>query len=82
MCINYVNECIYYVNQVASRSNNRHQRLHDALRNVRGNAALVEELLTWLSRAHEQLSDWEKEQIPRDLVIMETVVKQHTVSHC
>ena len=46
------------------RSSQRTQRLQEALRNIRGNAALLEELLAWLTEAQALLSAKDKDLIP------------------
>ena len=70
----------YFPQQAINRSNQRFQRLQDALRNVRGNAALLEELLAWLTEALALLSAKEKDPIPEDLTVVEALAKEHLVS--
>ena len=70
----------YFPKQAINRSNQRFQRLQDALRNVRGNAALLEELLAWLTEALALLSAKEKDPIPEDLTVVEALAKEHLVS--
>lgn len=65
--------------QAVNRSNQRMQRLQEALRNMRGNAALLEDLLTWLTEAHALLTAKEKDPIPGDLTVVEVLVKEHLV---
>ena len=66
--------------QLLQRGKSREQRLQDALRNIQGNAALVEELLSWLTEAQVLLATKEKDPIPEDLNVVETLAKEHTVS--
>lgn len=46
---------------------------------MRGNAALLEDLLTWLTEAHALLTAKEKDPIPDDLTVVEVLVKEHLV---
>ena len=62
-----------------NRSNQRAQRLQDAMRAMRGNAALLEELLAWLTEAQALLTAKEKDLIPEDLHVVEDLVKEHLV---
>ena len=66
--------------QLLQRGKSREQRLQDALRNIQGNAALVEELLSWLTEAQVLLATKEKDPIPEDLNVVETLAKEHSVS--
>ena len=66
--------------QASNRADQRSQRLQEALRNIRGNAALLEELLTWLTEAQALLATKEKDPIPEDLTVVEALVKEHLVS--
>ena len=66
--------------QALNRSAQRAQRLNDALRQLRGNAALLEELLAWISEAHALLTTKERDPIPEDLTVVETLVREHLVS--
>ncbi|KAK3083433.1 hypothetical protein FSP39_022457, partial [Pinctada imbricata] len=67
--------------QLLQRAKNRGQRLQDALKNIQGNAALVEELLAWLNDAHILLSTKERDPIPEDLKVVEDLVKEHAEFH-
>ncbi|CAH1789990.1 unnamed protein product, partial [Owenia fusiformis] len=67
--------------QAITRSQARSQRLQEALRNIRGNAALLEDLLTWLSEAQTLLNAKEKDPIPEDLTIVEQLMKEHLEFH-
>ena len=69
-----------FVSQAVTRSNQRSLRLQDALRNARSNAALMEELMAWLVDCHALLSAKERDKIPEDLTIIETLNKEHMVS--
>ena len=71
---------IYLCFQLLQRGKSREQRLQDALRNIQGNAALVEELLSWLTEAQVLLATKEKDPIPEDLKVVETLAKEHSVS--
>ena len=66
--------------QLLQRAKTKEERLQDALRNIQGNAALVEELLAWLTEAYVLLSTKEKDPIPDDLNTVETLYKEHVVS--
>lgn len=68
--------------QLLQRAKSREQRLQEALRAIQGNAALVEELLSWLTDAQVLLSTKEKDPIPDDLGVVETLCKEHAVSSC
>lgn len=61
------------------KAKTKEERLQDALRNIQGNAALVEELLAWLTEAYVLLSTKEKDPIPDDLNTVETLYKEHVV---
>ncbi|KAL5005910.1 hypothetical protein ScPMuIL_017068 [Solemya velum] len=67
--------------QLLQRGKTRGQRLQDALRNIQGNAALVEELLAWLTDAHALLSTKERDPVPDDLQVVETLFKEHVEFH-
>ncbi|KAL3854347.1 hypothetical protein ACJMK2_013620 [Sinanodonta woodiana] len=67
--------------QLVQRAKTRGQRLQEGLRNIQGNAALVEELLSWLTDAQVLLSTKEKDPIPEDLNVVETLVKEHNELH-
>ena len=66
--------------QALNRAEQRSQRLQEALRNIRGNAALLEELLALLTEAQALLATKEKDPIPEDLTVVEALVKEHLVS--
>lgn len=61
------------------RGKNQEKRLQDELRNIQGNAALVEELLAWLTDAQVLLSTKERDPIPDDLKVVEDLYKEHLV---
>ena len=65
--------------QLLQRAQNRGQRLQEALRNIQGNAALLEELLAWLTDAQALLATKERDPIPDDLKVVETLYKEHLV---
>ena len=67
--------------QLIGRCAQRSQRLQEALRNIRGNAALLEELLAWLTEAQALLAAKEKDLIPEDLLVVDALVKEHLVRH-
>lgn len=64
-----------------ARCTQRSQRLQEALRAVRGNSALLEELLAWLSEAQALLVTKEKDIMSDDLTVVEALLKEHLVSH-
>jgi len=66
--------------QLLQRAKNREQRLQEALRNIQGNAALVEDLLSWLTEAQVLLSTKERDPIPDDLNVVDNLFKEHVVS--
>ena len=61
------------------RAGQRSQRLQEALRNVRGNAVLLDELLAWLTEAQALLHAKNKDAIPEDLTTVEALVREHLV---
>lgn len=61
------------------RGKNQEKRLQDELRNIQGNAALVEELLAWLTDAQVLLSTKERDPIPDDLKVVDDLYKEHLV---
>jgi len=65
--------------QAVHRSDQRAVRLHDALRAARGSAALVDELLAWLTEAHALLSAKEKDAVSDDLTVVESLLREHLV---
>ncbi|XP_067685972.1 microtubule-actin cross-linking factor 1, isoforms 6/7-like isoform X1 [Haliotis asinina] len=67
--------------QLLQRAKSRAQRLQEALRNIQGNAALLEELLAWLTDAQALLSTKERDPIPDDLKVVETLLKEHLEFH-
>ncbi|CAL1534640.1 unnamed protein product [Lymnaea stagnalis] len=67
--------------QLLQRASNRGQRLQEALRNIQGNAALLEELLAWLTDAQALLATKERDPIPDDLKVVETLLKEHLEFH-
>ncbi|XP_052813001.1 microtubule-actin cross-linking factor 1, isoforms 1/2/3/4/5-like isoform X2 [Mya arenaria] len=67
--------------QLLQRAKSREQRLQEALRGIQGNAALVEELLSWLTEAQVLLVTKEKDPIPDDLSVVETLCKEHSEFH-
>ncbi|XP_052234757.1 dystonin-like isoform X4 [Dreissena polymorpha] len=67
--------------QLLQRAKSLEQRLQEALRAIQGNAALVEELLSWLTDAQVLLSTKEKDPIPDDLSVVETLCKEHAEFH-
>ena len=79
MCCVFSNELIISL-KLLGRANQRAQRLQEALRNIRGNAALLEDLLGWLSEAHALLAAKEKDEIPEDLLVVDALSKEHLVS--
>ncbi|GAB1607826.1 dystonin isoform X7 [Argonauta hians] len=67
--------------QLIQRSNSRAQRLQDALKSIQGNAALLEELLAWLTDCQVLLATKEKDPIPEDIQVVETLLKEHQELH-
>lgn len=67
--------------QLLQRAENRGARLQEALRNIQGNAALLEELLAWLTDAQALLATKERDPIPDDLKVVETLLKEHLEFH-
>ncbi|XP_005100351.2 microtubule-actin cross-linking factor 1 [Aplysia californica] len=67
--------------QLLQRAGNRGQRLQEALRNIQGNAALLEELLAWLTDAQALLATKERDPVPDDLKVVETLLKEHLEFH-
>ncbi|XP_053386476.1 dystonin-like isoform X4 [Mercenaria mercenaria] len=67
--------------QLLQRAKSREHRLQDALRAIQGNAALVEELLSWLTDAQVLLSTKEKDPIPDDVGVVDTLCKEHAEFH-
>ncbi|BFZ22115.1 hypothetical protein BsWGS_25154 [Bradybaena similaris] len=67
--------------QLLQRAANRGQRLQEALRNIQGNAALLEELLAWLTDAQALLATKERDPIPDDLKVVEALLKEHLEFH-
>lgn len=67
--------------QLVQRARSRAQRLQEALKSIQGNAALLEELLAWLTDAQVLLSTKEKDPIPHDLNVVETLLKEHLELH-
>jgi len=65
--------------QAVHRSDQRAIRLHDALRAARGSAALVDELLAWLTEAHALLTAKEKDAVSDDLTVVESLLREHLV---
>ena len=65
--------------QAVHRSDQRAARLHDALRAVRGSAALVDELLAWLTEAHALLTAKDKDAVSNDLMVVESLLREHLV---
>lgn len=63
--------------QALSRSQQRAVKLQETLRVVRTNAALVDELMVYLTDCHALLSTKEKDSIPDDLTVVEELVKEH-----
>lgn len=51
------------------------------MRSIRGNAALLEDLLAWLTEAQALLNAKEKDPIPEDLTVVEALVKEHLEFH-
>ena len=70
---------LFYTDQALNRADQRSQRLQEALRNIRGNAALLEELLAILTEAQALLATKEKDTIPEDLTVVDALVKEHLV---
>ncbi|XP_036368174.1 microtubule-actin cross-linking factor 1 isoform X4 [Octopus sinensis] len=67
--------------QLIQRSHSRAQRLQDALKSIQGNAALLEELLAWLTDCQVLLATKEKDPIPEDIQVVETLLKEHQDLH-
>lgn len=67
--------------QLVQRARSRAQRLQEALKSIQGNAALLEELLAWLTDAQVLLATKEKDPIPHDLNVVETLLKEHLELH-
>ena len=59
----------------------RTQRLHEALHNIRGNAAMMEDLLAGLSEAQSLLITKEKDPLPEDLHVITELVHEHLNFH-
>jgi len=65
--------------QAVRRCEQRAVRLHDALRAARGSAALVDELLAWLTEAHALLTAKDRDRVPDDLTVVESLLREHLV---
>jgi len=65
--------------QAISRSSQRAAKLHETLRIVRTNTALVEELMVWLADCHALLAAKERDSVPDDLTIVDELVKEQQV---
>lgn len=65
--------------QILARAKSRAERLQDALRSIQGNAALLEELLAWLTDAQVLLATKERDPVPDDLKVVEELVTEHLV---
>ena len=65
--------------QAVLRAEQRAARLQEALRSARGSAALVEELLTWLTEGHALLTAKERDAVPEDLTVVEALLREHLV---
>jgi len=65
--------------QAVHRCEQRAVRLQDALRAARGSAALVDELLAWLTEAHALLSAKNKDAVSDDLTVVESLLNEHLV---
>ena len=65
--------------QAVHRSDQRAVRLQDALRAARGSAALVDELLSWLTEAHALLTAKERDAVSDDLTVVESLLREHLV---
>ena len=65
--------------QLLSRAEQRAARLQEALKTARGSAALLEELLTWLTDAHALLTAKDRDQVSDDLTVVEALLKEHQV---
>ena len=66
--------------QLRQRATGRGERLQEALRNIQGNAALLEELLAWLTDAQALLATKERDPVPDDLKVVDALLKEHLVS--
>ncbi|XP_013386319.2 LOW QUALITY PROTEIN: microtubule-actin cross-linking factor 1, isoforms 1/2/3/5-like [Lingula anatina] len=67
--------------QALTRAENRTVKLQEALKNIRGNAALLEELLAWVTEAQALVSAKEKDPIPEDMTVVEALLKEHVEFH-
>ena len=65
--------------QAVHRSDQRAARLQDALRTARGSAALVDELLAWLTEAHALLTAKSRDAVSDDLTVVESLLREHLV---
>jgi len=65
--------------QAVHRSDQRAVRLQDALRAARGSAALVDELMAWLTEAHALLTAKDKDSVSDDLTVVESLLREHLV---
>ena len=54
-------------------------RLDEALRAARGSSALVDELLAWLNEAHALLIAKDRDAVPDDLTVVESLLREHLV---
>ncbi|ESO82077.1 hypothetical protein LOTGIDRAFT_237158 [Lottia gigantea] len=67
--------------QLLQRAKSRAERLQEALHSIQGNAALLEELLSWLTDAQALLATKERDPIPEDLQVVDTLLKEHLEFH-
>jgi len=65
--------------QAVHRSDQRAARMHDALRAARGTAALVDELVSWLSEAQALLMAKDRDTISDDLTVVQALLQEHLV---
>ena len=65
--------------QLMGLSRQRQRRLTEALTDVRRNNTLLDELIAWLNGAEVKLTDLDRESIPRDMQIIQDLIKQHQV---
>jgi hypothetical protein len=75
----YKSTSLFSLLQLLQRGKNQEKRLQDELRNIQGNAALVEELLAWLTDAQVLLTTKERDPIPEDIKVVEDLYKEHMV---
>lgn len=79
----HLHEALCVCLQVSKMVRQKQQMARDAIQSIHGKAAMMEDLMAWISEALALLASKENNSIPDDLTTADALLKEHLVTkHC